>query len=106
MIPLLLLILAQGPPQVVHPTSIISWWQQAPKLESAQGYLYKAYIGGQPYTMTLKACTINTKLGGFDCTAGWPNYSSPGATDFQMTATNEVGESDKSTPSIRIRFSK
>ena len=80
------------------PNSNLAWDQDAPDLATAQGYAYKYYYDGTSTGsafMTAVTCTGVAPT--FQCQAKIPTTTN-GAHNIQATATNIVGESNKSNP--------
>lgn len=89
-------IAAQGP--VGTPTSTFVFDQPAPSLATAQAYTYKLYVDGSATGQVLASvtCVAGASATVQTCTTPFPAFT-PGVHSVTLTATNQAGESARST---------
>lgn len=88
--------------QVATPANTVGWDQDAADLATAQAFSYRQYPDGAGTGVVLTGVTCTGTTSPFACKVAFPAFT-PGAHALALTATNEAGESLKSTP-FAFRF--
>ena len=77
--------------------SKIGWDQPAPDLATASAYSYKHYDDSGTTGITLTPTTCTGTVSPFQCQAAFPAFTPGAQHTIALTATNQAGESLKST---------
>lgn len=98
----LLSLAAPAAAQVATPSNTVGWDQDAADLATAQAFSYRPYADGAATAVVLTGVTCTGTTSPFACKVAFPAFT-PGPHALTLTATNEAGESLKSTP-FAFRF--
>lgn len=100
---LVLLGLASSAHAQATATSNIAWKMNGPTLAVVQAYAYSYYSDGSVNKTVLPNTVCTGTVQPFVCSAPFPAFT-PGNHTMQISATNSIGESPKSTPPFAFIF--